>query len=153
MLLKEDKIIDLFFYLKIKSKTNFLNKIFVKILRKKLQNKYGCFIGYNSKITGKINFPHQLYGVFISDKAKIGNQCTIFHQVTIGSNFLEIKRETLGAPEIGDNVYIGAGAKIIGNIKIGNNVKIGANCVVVNDIPNNSTVVLNKPRIIIKENV
>ncbi|MBS7216940.1 MAG: hypothetical protein KH032_06795 [[Clostridium] spiroforme] len=45
---------------------------------------------------------------------------------------------------------MGAGAKIIGKIKIGNNVKIGANCVVIEDIPENSTVFLEKTRIIIK---
>ena len=46
---------------------------------------------------------------------------------------------------------IGAGAKIIGPIRIGNNVKIGANCIVVQDIPDNATVVMQKPRIILKE--
>lgn len=56
-----------------------------------------------------------------------------------------------GAPQIGNNVFIGAGAKLIGKIKIGNNVKIGAGCVVVTDIPDNATVVMHKPRIIIKE--
>lgn len=56
-----------------------------------------------------------------------------------------------GAPNIGDYVFIGAGAKILGNIKIGDNVRIGANCVVVSDIPNGATVVLEKPRIIIRE--
>lgn len=56
-----------------------------------------------------------------------------------------------GAPNIGDDCYIGAGAKIIGNINIGNNVRIGANCVVVEDIPDNCTVVMDKPRIILKE--
>lgn len=45
---------------------------------------------------------------------------------------------------------IGAGAKIIGKVKIGSNVKIGANCIVVEDIPDNATVVMHKPRIIIK---
>ena len=64
-------------------------------------------------------------------------------QVTIG-----LKDFNKNGPVIGDNVFIGAGAKIIGNIKIGNNVKIGANCVVVEDIPDNSTVVLNKSKII-----
>ena len=53
-------------------------------------------------------------------------------------------------PIIGDNVFIGAGAKIIGNVKIGNNVKIGAGSVVVEDIPDNCTVVMHKPRIIQK---
>ena len=55
-----------------------------------------------------------------------------------------------GAPTIGDNVYIGPGAKIFGAIHIGNNVRIGANCVVFEDVPDNATVVLPKPRIIIK---
>lgn len=57
------------------------------------------------------------------------------------------------APVIGDNVYIGAGAKILGSIKIGNNVNIGANSVVVNDIPDNCTVVGAPARIVkTKEN-
>ena len=42
---------------------------------------------------------------------------------------------------IGDNVYIGVGAKVLGNIRIGNNVKIGANAVVIKDVPDNATVV------------
>jgi serine O-acetyltransferase len=46
-----------------------------------------------------------------------------------------------GYPVIGDNVYIGPGAKIVGNVHIGNNVAIGANCVVTKDIPDNSVVV------------
>ena len=50
-------------------------------------------------------------------------------------------------------MYIGAGAKIIGNVKIGNNVRIGANAIVVTDIEDNSVVVLNKPRIIKKKNM
>lgn len=89
------------------------------------------------------NLPHGLYGIIISHNAVIGKEATIYHQVTIGQG-------NGGAPTIGDNVYIGAGAKIIGNIKIGNNVKIGANCVVFMDVPDNCTVVLPKPRVIDK---
>lgn len=94
--------------------------------------------------------PHGLSGIFISYGAKIGRDCTIFHQVTIGSNTLPDSRRQ-GAPTIGDNVYIGAGAKIIGSVKVGNNVRVGANCVITSDIPDNATVVLNAPRIIIHE--
>lgn len=93
--------------------------------------------------------PHGLYGVFISKDAVIGENCVIFHQVTIGSNSIE-GSEHYGAPKIGNNVYIGAGAKIIGGITIGDNVNIGANCIVFSDIPSNSTVVMNAPRIIQK---
>ena len=48
-------------------------------------------------------------------------------------------------------MYIGAGAKIIGNVKIGNNCRIGANCVVTEDIPDNATVVLEHPRVIVRQ--
>jgi serine O-acetyltransferase len=57
-----------------------------------------------------------------------------------------------GKIEIGNNVYIGSGAKLIGNFKIGNNVNIGANAVVLNDIPNDCTVVGVPARIIHRKN-
>lgn len=76
--------------------------------------------------------------------AKIGRNVTISHQVTIG-------RSRGGAPIIDDNVYIGPGAKIFGDIKVGNNVNIGANCIVFQDIPDNTTVVLEHPRVILRD--
>lgn len=91
--------------------------------------------------------PHGLSGIFISSGASIGAGCTIFQQVTIGSNTLADSRGA-GAPTIGQNVFIGVGAKIIGNVTIGDNVRIGANCVVTSDIPDNATVVLPAPRVI-----
>ena len=113
----------------------------------KLMRRNNAFIPLNSQFTSKPTFPHGYHGIFISGGAKIGNNCTIFHQVTIGSNTLPDTKNP-GAPTIGDNVYIGAGAKIIGGIHIGNNVRIGANCVVSKDIPDNSTVVLPASRVI-----
>lgn len=74
--------------------------------------------------------------------AKIGKGCIIYHQVTIAG----------GGVVIGDHVMLGAGAKILPNVRIGNHVKVGANCVVVEDIPDNATVVLQKPKIINKNN-
>lgn len=85
---------------------------------------------------------HGLNGIIIAGGAQFGSNVTISQQVTVG-------RSRGGAPIIGDNVYIGPGAKIFGAIRIGNNVNIGANCVVFEDIPKNSTVVLDKPRIIL----
>lgn len=109
-----------------------------------------AYIPLSTEFAERPSFPHGMTGIFTSAGAKIGKGCTIFHQVTIGSNTLKDSKNP-GAPVIGDNVYIGAGAKIIGGIRIGNNVRIGANCVVTCDIPDNATVVLPAPRIIERE--
>ena len=92
-------------------------------------------------------FPH-LYGIVISYHSRIGSNVTIYQGVTIGQDRVNHPNN---APVIGDNVIIGAGAKIIGPVNIGNNVRIGANCVVVTDIPDNATAVMSKPRIIIRD--
>lgn len=112
--------------------------------------KFGSSIGLDARFDGVPVFPHGFYGIFISEGAKIGKNCVIFHQVTIGSNTL---RDSAGKgfPTIGDNVYIGCGASIIGNVHIGNNVRIGANCVVTQDVPDNATVVMERPRILIRK--
>lgn len=116
-------------------------------LWRRLMVRFGAFIPLNASISRDVVFPHGMRGVFISEGASIGHGCTIFQQVTIGSNTLEDSARK-GAPIIGNNCYIGCGAKIIGRVRVGNNVRIGANCVVVEDIPNNSTVVLTKPLVI-----
>ena len=123
---------------------------YYKIKYNKICLRNNSFIPISARIGDNIVFPHGLAGIFISQKAIIGDNCVIFHQVTIGSNNLK-DSNGYGAPIIGNNVYIGAGAKIIGNVKIGDNVRIGANAVVVNDIPANATVVLDNPRIILHE--
>lgn len=73
------------------------------------------------------------FSTIISAK-KIGNNCKIYQQVTIGYN------HRLEAPILGNNVEVCCGAKVIGGIHIGNNVLIGANSVVVNDVPSNCVV-------------
>ena len=67
-------------------------------------------------------------GIVIHPDAKIGVNCLIFHQVTLGS------RNEKGVPEIGGHVDIGAGAKILGPIKVGAHARIGANAVVISDV-------------------
>ena len=114
---------------------------------RRLLRRHNCMIPLCTKFDDTPTFPHGLSGIFISEGAVIGKGCTIFHQVTIGSNTFKDSRGQ-GSPVIGDNVFIGAGAKIIGGVRVGNNVRIGANCVVVRDVPDNCTVVLEKPRVI-----
>ena len=80
-------------------------------------------------------------GVVIGETAKIGNDCIIYHGVTLGGTGKKEEEGKKRHPTIGDRVVIGCGAKIIGNITIGNDVKIGANAVVVNDVQSGSTVV------------
>jgi serine O-acetyltransferase len=77
-------------------------------------------------------------GIIIHRDVVIGKNARIRHQVTIG--WSHSKTLGSGVPVIGDNVSIGAGAKIIGNIHIGNNVSIGANSVVTKDVPDNAVV-------------
>lgn len=115
-------------------------------------DKKNSWIAHSAIILSEPIFPHGLSGIFISGGAQIGKNAVIFQQVTIGSNTLEDSKSR-GAPIIGDNVYIGAGAKIIGKVRIGNNVRIGANAVVVKDVPDNSVVVMEKPRVIHKDNM
>ena len=84
-------------------------------------------------------------GVVIGETATIGDDCTIYHNSTLGGTGKDkYKRH----PDIGNNVMVGSGAKVLGPIKIGNNVKIGANAVVLHDIPNNVTVVGVPERIV-----
>ena len=96
-----------------------------------LEIPYQCEIGRNLRLI-------HLNCIIISKYAKIGNDCTILHEVTIGVND---KKNFRKAPIIGNNVFIGAGAKIIGDITIGDNVSIGANAVVTKNIPSDSTVI------------
>ena len=76
-------------------------------------------------------------GIIVSGYAKFGDNCRIRNGVVVGLRHVEDKR----APVIGDNVDIGAGAKLLGPIRIGNNVLIGANAVVMIDVPDNSIAV------------
>ena len=78
-------------------------------------------------------------GVIIGETAVLGDRITIYHGTTLGGTGNEkgVKRH----PTVGNNVIIGSGAKVLGNINIGSNSKIGANAVVLDDVPEGTTVV------------
>ena len=86
------------------------------------------------------------HGIVIGETAVIGDNCTIYHQVTLGGTgrTKHIKRH----PTVGNNVLIGAGAKILGPVTIGDNCLIGSGSVVLHDVPANSTVTGLKARVI-----
>ncbi|MGB8022258.1 MAG: serine O-acetyltransferase [Candidatus Nanopelagicales bacterium] len=77
-------------------------------------------------------------GVVIGETAEVGEDCTIYHGVTLGGTSLEPGKRH---PTIGDRVTIGAGAKILGPIEVGHDSRIGGNAVVVRPVPDNSVVV------------
>lgn len=97
----------------------------------------GCEFPASAISGGGLRIPH-LNGIIISPVAKVGADCTIFHQVTLGVNG---RKSLKVGPILGDRVSIGAGAKIIGPVKIGNDVTVGANAVVTKDVPDGATVV------------
>ncbi len=97
---------------------------------------------------GKFLFIDHGMGVVIGETAVIGDYCTIYHGVTLGGTG---KDEGFRHPHLGNNVLIGAGAKILGPIHIGDNVKIGAGAIVIHDLPADSTAVGHPGRVITKE--
>lgn len=129
----------------VKNKNSFLMKILNIYYRTVLSIFYGAFIPYTAQIGENLHFPHGLFGIFISTRAIIGNDCTIYHHTTIGSSKGE-------APIIGNNVLIDCNSNIIGKTIIGNNVNIGAGTTITDsNIPSNSTVIGTKYRIISHE--
>lgn len=99
-----------------------------------------CSVSIQAEIGEKTIFYHRGIGCVVHPKAVIGENCKIFQGVTIGSKWSN--GTCLGeAPKIGNNVMIGAGAVILGDIFIGDNSIIGANAVVTRSIPANSLAV------------
>ena len=106
--------------------------------------RHGGYVGNGAVFRGVPVLPHGLHGVYISRYAKIGADCWIYQNVTIG----EVNRK---APQVGDRCLIGAGAVLVGDIVIGDDVKIGAGAVVSRDVPSHTTVVAPPPRFIRRE--
>lgn len=109
---------------------NIIRKVFIVLLFH-IEMPFKCTIGAGLRLM----HPHN---IIIHPNVKIGDECTIFHGVTIGSNE---KDDVNNVATIEKNVYIGSGAKIIGPVNIGENCKIGANAVVVKNMEKNSVAI------------
>lgn len=116
----------------------------VRTVYRNLQHKHGVWIPPPTRI-GPGLFLEHLGDTFINSRAVIGKNCNIANGVTIGQSNRGARK---GCPRIGDNVFIGPGAKIIGAVTIGDHVAIGANCVVVKDVPENAVIAAQPGQVI-----
>jgi len=107
------------------------------LINRHQQIRFGIGISYKTEIGAGLYIGHE-GGIVINEQVIIGKNCNLSQHVTIG---VSRRGERAGVPVIGDNVYIGPGSKIFGNIRIGNNAAVGANCVVTKDVPDNGVVV------------
>ncbi|MEM7726384.1 MAG: serine O-acetyltransferase [Cyanobacteria bacterium P01_A01_bin.45] len=101
-------------------------------------------------VIGKAVFIDHGMGVVVGETAIIGDYALIYQGVTLGGTGKESGKRH---PTVGENVVVGAGAKVLGNILIGNNVRIGAGSVVLRDVPSDCTVVGIPGRIIYRSGV
>lgn len=104
----------------------------------------GIEIHPGAKIGRRLVIDHGM-GIVIGETAEIGDDCTIYHGVTLGGTGHDTGKRH---PTIGNNVLISTGAKVLGPFTVGDNSRIGANAVVLQEVPPNSTVVGVKARVV-----
>ncbi len=123
------------------------NYFLARYISQKGRKKTGIEIHPGAQIGRRLFIDHGM-GVVIGETAVVGDDVTIYHQVTLGGTGKpDVKRH----PTVGNNVMIGAGAKVLGNITIGDNVKIGAGALILKNIePNVTAVGVPNSRIISK---
>ena len=108
----------------------------------------GIEIHPGAKIGRRLFIDHGM-GVVIGETTTIGDDCIIYHGVTLGATDCDAPKRH---PDIGDRVLIGAGAKILGPITIGSGAKVGANSVVLKSVPAGATAVGIPARILVQKN-
>ena len=118
--------------------------LIARIISQTIRFFTGIEIHPGAKIGKNLFIDHGM-GVVIGETSEIGDNVTIYHNVTLGGSSPSIdserQRDEKRHPTIGNDVVIGSGAQIIGPIKVGNNSRIAANAVVVKDVPENATMV------------
>lgn len=122
--------------------------LFYRFLLKVYSAKYGFQINASTKIGKGLYIGHR-GTIIINSLSVIGSCCNLSPGVTIGQTN---RGKNKGAPVLGDKVWIGTNAVIVGGIKIGDNVLIAPNAYVNVDVPSNSIVIGNPAKIIYREN-
>ena len=108
-----------------------------RIISQRARHKTGIEIHPGAQI-GKGLFIDHGMGIVFGETTEIGDNCTIYHGVTLGGTGKDTGKRH---PTLGDNVLIGAGAKVLGPVYIGDNVRVGAGSVVLKNLPANATAV------------
>lgn len=111
--------------------------VFYRMLYRKVRNTYGIDLPYTVKLGRRVVIEHQ-GAIVIHGYCVIGDDSIIRQGVTLGNRYLD---RPLDAPQLGQRVNVGAGAKILGGVVIGDDATIGANAVVLKDIPAGHTAV------------
>lgn len=131
----------------VKARKSSVSRLFWRIVLRILGIRYGFQIAVQAAIGPGLFIGH--FGtIVVSAMAKIGSNCNIAHNVTIGA----ARGKRAGAPTIGDRVWIGTGAVLTGKITIGSDVLIAPNAFVNMDVPEHSIVIGNPAKIIAKQN-
>lgn len=105
--------------------------IIYRFLYRRARNIYGIELPYSVKLGRRVTIEHQ-GGIVVHGNSEIGDGCIIRQGVTLGNKSLD---DPYAAPVLGENVNVGAGAKILGKVSLGSNCSIGANAVVLIDVP------------------
>ena len=112
-------------------------KFLARLISQRSRHRTGIEIHPGAKIGRRLVIDHGM-GIVIGETAEIGDDCLIYHGVTLGGTGKDVGKRH---PTIGNNVLIGTGAKVLGPFKVGDNSRIAANSVVLSEIPPNSTAV------------
>ena len=124
-------------------------KLLARLISDRTRKKTGIDIHPGAVIGEGLFIDHGM-GVVIGETTQIGDNCTLFQNVTLGGTGKETGKRH---PTLGNNVMVAAGAKVLGPFKVGDNSKIGAGAVVLCEVPENCTVVGVPGRIVKRNNV
>lgn len=125
------------------------HKLLARIISQHSRKKTGIEIHPGAKIGKRLVIDHGM-GIVIGETAEIGDDCLIYHGVTLGGTGKDSGKRH---PTIGNNVLIGTGAKVLGPFKVGDNSRIAANSVVLSEIPPDSTAVGIPARVVRRQGV
>lgn len=124
-------------------------KFMARLISQTSRRRTGIEIHPGAKIGKRLVIDHGM-GIVIGETAEIGDDCLIYHGVTLGGTGKDVGKRH---PTIGNNVLIGTGAKVLGPFKVGDNSRIAANSVVLGEIPADSTAVGVPARVVRRKGV